>query len=123
MEYRFLGASGLKVPALSFGTATFGGSNNFFKTWGSTQVDEATRLIDICLEAGVNLFDTADIYSDGLAEEVLGKAIAGKHRSDLIISTKSTFTFGNGPNNQGSSRFHILKQIEGSLKRFGNGLH
>ncbi|WP_312901899.1 aldo/keto reductase, partial [Chryseobacterium taichungense] len=75
--------------------------------------------IDICLEAGVNLFDTADIYSDGLAEEVLGKAIAGKHRSDLIISTKSTFTFGNGPNNQGSSRFHILKQIEGSLKRLG----
>jgi len=119
MEYRQLGASGLQVPVLSFGTATFGGSNDFFKAWGSTQVDEATRLIDICIEAGVNFFDTADIYSDGVAEEVLGKAIAGKQRDKLILSTKSTFTFGEGPNNQGSSRFHILKQIEGSLKRLG----
>lgn len=74
MEYRFLGASGLKVPVLSFGTATFGGGNDFFKAWGSTQVDEAKKLVDICLEAGVNLFDTADIYSDGLAEEVFGKS-------------------------------------------------
>jgi aryl-alcohol dehydrogenase-like predicted oxidoreductase len=119
MEYRQLGASGLEVPVLSFGTATFGGSNDFFKAWGSTQVDEAKRLIDICIEAGVNFFDTADIYSDGLAEEVLGKAIAGKQRDKIILSTKSTFTFGEGPNNQGSSRFHILKQIEGSLKRLG----
>ncbi|WP_367867812.1 aldo/keto reductase [Pedobacter sp. WC2423] len=119
MEYRQLGASGLHVPVLSFGTATFGGGNDFFKAWGSTEAEEAKRLIDICLEAGVNFFDTADIYSDGLAEEVLGKAIAGKQRDKLIISTKSTFTFGEGPNNQGSSRFHILKQIEGSLKRLG----
>lgn len=119
MEYRFLGASGLKVPVLSFGTATFGGGNDFFKAWGSTQADEAKRLIDICLEAGVNLFDTADIYSDGIAEEVLGAAIKGKKREDLLLSTKTTFTFGQGPNNQGSSRFHILKQIEGSLKRLG----
>ncbi|WP_428229922.1 aldo/keto reductase [Flavobacterium sp.] len=119
MEYRFLGASGLKVPVLSFGTATFGGGNDFFKAWGSTQAEEAKRLIDICLEAGVNLFDTADIYSDGLAEEVLGKAIAGKQRGDLLLSTKSTFTFGEGPNNQGASRQHILKQVEGSLKRLG----
>lgn len=118
MEYRQLGASGLHVPVLCFGTATFGGGNDFFKAWGSTQADEATRLVDICLEAGVNFFDTADIYSDGIAEEVLGKAIAGK-RDRLLISTKSTFTFGEGPNNQGSSRFHILKQIEGSLKRLG----
>ena len=119
MEYRQLGASGLHVPVLSFGTATFGGTNDFFKAWGSTQADEATRLIDICVEAGVNFFDTADIYSDGVAEEVLGKAIAGKQRDKLILSTKSTFTFGEGPNNQGSSRFHILKQVEGSLKRLG----
>ncbi|WP_209332051.1 aldo/keto reductase [Lunatimonas salinarum] len=119
MEYRFLGASGLKVPVLSFGTATFGGGNAFFKAWGETQVDEAKRLIDICLEAGVNLFDTADVYSGGLAEEVLGKAIAGRGRESLLLSTKATFPFGEGPNNQGSSRFHILRQIEGSLKRLG----
>lgn len=118
MEYRQLGASGLYVPVLSFGTATFGGSNSFFEKWGSTQADEAIRLVDICLEAGVNLFDTADIYSDGMAEEILGKAIAGK-RDKLLISSKATFTFGEAPNNQGSSRFHLVKQIEGSLKRLG----
>jgi aryl-alcohol dehydrogenase-like predicted oxidoreductase len=116
MEYRQLGASGLQVPVISFGTATFGGGNDFFKAWGSTQAEEATRLIDICLDAGVNLFDTADIYSDGLAEEVLAKAISGK-RDKLLISTKATFTFGPPPNNQGSSRFHLMKQVEGSLKR------
>lgn len=119
MEYRQLGASGLYVPVLSFGTATFGGSNDFFKAWASTQADEATRLVDICLEAGVSLFDTADIYSDGLSEEILGKAIAGKQRDKLLLSTKATFTFGDAPNNQGSSRHHLLKQIEGSLKRLG----
>ncbi|MEH6305500.1 aldo/keto reductase [Olivibacter sp. CPCC 100613] len=117
MEYRFLGGSGLQVPVLSFGTATFGGGNDFFKAWGSTQVDEAKRLIEICLDAGVNLFDTADIYSDGLAEEVLGNALSGKSRDQYLLSTKTTFTFGDAPNNQGSSRFHILRQIEGSLKR------
>jgi len=116
MEYRQLGASGLQVPVISFGTATFGGGNDFFKAWDSTQAAEATRLIDICLDAGVNLFDTADIYSDGLAEEVLAKAISGK-RDQLLISTKATFTFGPPPNNQGSSRFHLMKQVEGSLKR------
>lgn len=119
MEYRFLGASGLKVPVLSFGTATFGGGNAFFKAWGDTQVEEAKRLVDICLEAGVNMFDTADVYSGGLAEEVLGKAISAKRREDLLLSTKATFPFGEGPNNQGSSRFHILRQVEGSLKRLG----
>jgi aryl-alcohol dehydrogenase-like predicted oxidoreductase len=116
MEYRQLGGSGLQVPVLSFGTATFGGGNDFFKAWGSTQVEEATRLVDLCLDAGVNFFDTADIYSDGLSEEILGKAIAGK-RNRVILSTKATFTFGAAPNNQGSSRYHLLKQIEGSLKR------
>jgi aryl-alcohol dehydrogenase-like predicted oxidoreductase len=116
MEYRFLGASGLQVPVLCFGTATFGGGNDFFKAWGSTQVKEASRMVDICLEAGVNFFDTADVYSEGLSEEILGKAIAGK-RDQLIISTKGTFPFGQGPNNQGSSRYHLLKQVETSLKR------
>lgn len=116
MEYRQLGASGLEVPVLSFGTATFGGSNEFFKAWGSTQVEEATRMVNLCLEAGVNLFDTADIYSDGMAEEILGKALQGL-RDQVLISTKATFTFGKAPNNQGSSRFHLLKQVEGSLKR------
>lgn len=116
MEYRQLGASGLNVSVLSFGTATFGGGTEFFKAWGNTQVEEATRLVDLCLEAGINLFDTADIYSDGLSEEILGKAIVGK-RDQLLILTKATFTFGPGPNNQGSGRFHLLKQVEGSLKR------
>ncbi len=116
MEYRQLGASGLQVPVLSFGTATFGGGSDFFKAWGNTQADEATRLVDICLDAGINLFDTADIYSQGLSEEILGKVIGGK-RNQLLISTKATFPFGKGPNNQGSSRYHLIKQAEGSLKR------
>ena len=116
MEYRQLGASGLQVPVLSFGTATFGGGNSFFKAWGSTQAEEATRMVDLCLDAGINFFDTADVYSQGLSEEILGKAIAGK-RDKLLISTKATFTFGEGPNNQGSSRYHLTRQLEGSLKR------
>src|SRR6202789_2865735 len=78
MEYRLLGGSGLKVPVLSFGTGTFGGGNAFFKAWGETQTEEASRLVDIALEAGVTLFDSADVYSTGLAEEILGKAIKGK---------------------------------------------
>ena len=118
MEYRLLGGSGLKVPALSFGTGTFGGVNEFFKAWGDTDVAEATRLIDICLEAGVNLFDTADIYSDGRSEEVLGKALAGK-RDRALISTKTTFRLGDGPNDVGSSRFHLRRALEASLRRLG----
>ncbi|MGI4022124.1 MAG: aldo/keto reductase [Janthinobacterium lividum] len=116
MEFRQLGASGLHVPVLSFGTATFGGSGEFFKAWGSTQVEEATRLVNLCLDAGVNLFDTADIYSDGLSEEILGKALAGL-RDKVIISSKATFPMGKGPNDQGSSRFHLIKACEDSLKR------
>src|SRR5688572_1222908 len=116
MEYRFLGGSGLEVPALSFGTATFGGQGEFCKAWGSTQVAEATTLANLCIDAGVNMFDTADIYSQGLSEEILGKALAGK-RHQALISTKATFTFGQGPNNQGSSRFNLMKQVEGSLRR------
>lgn len=116
MEYRQLGGSGLMVPVLSFGTGTFGGGNEFFKAWGSTDVAEATKLVDICLDAGLNFFDTADIYSNGLSEEILGKAIA-KRREDLLISTKATFRMKEGPNNVGSSRYHLIKSCEDSLRR------
>lgn len=116
MEYRLLG--GLKVPVLSFGTGTFGGKDEFFKAWGGSGVEEATRLVDVCLDAGLNFFDTADIYSQGLAEEILGKAIA-KRRNRVLISTKATFPTGDGPNDLGSSRFHLLQACEGSLRRLG----
>jgi aryl-alcohol dehydrogenase-like predicted oxidoreductase len=118
MDYRQLGYSGLKVPVLSYGAATFGGGNEFFKAWGSSDVAEATRLVDICLDSGVNLFDTADIYSDGLSEQILGKAIAGK-RNRVLISTKATFRLGKGPNDVGSSRFHLIRSCEESLRRLG----
>ena len=113
-----MGGSGLKVSALSFGTATFGGVNEFFKGFGETEVDEARRLIDICFEAGVNLFDTADGYSEGRSEEILGKALAGK-RDKALISTKSGFPTGEGPNDVGSSRYHLRRALEGSLRRLG----
>src|SRR6185369_11387262 len=100
MEYRQLGGSGLKVSVLSFGAGTFGGGNEFFRAWGDTGVDEAKRLIDVCLDAGVNLFDTANVYSKGLSEEILGKAISGK-RDRLLISSKATFPMGDGPNDLG----------------------
>jgi aryl-alcohol dehydrogenase-like predicted oxidoreductase len=116
MEFRRLGHSGLRIPALSFGTATFGGGNDFFKAWGSTDSGGAARLIDVCLEHGVNMFDTADIYSDGLAETILGEAIEGK-RNKLLISTKVTFPTGDGPNQYGSSRQHLITAIEASLRR------
>jgi aryl-alcohol dehydrogenase-like predicted oxidoreductase len=118
MDYRLLGGSGLKVSALSFGTATFGGTNEFFKAWGSTEVEEAKRLIDICFDAGVNLFDSADSYSDGRAEEVLGKALEGK-RDKALISTKTGFPTGSGPNDQGSSRYYLRRALEASLRRLG----
>ena len=119
MDYRQLGRSGFRVPALSFGTGTFGGKGDFFKAWGATDVTEARRLIDICLEAGLNMFDTADIYSAGAAEEVLGGAIEGRPRDSLIISTKATFRAGDGPNQVGSSRSHLTATIEQQLKRLG----
>src|SRR5690349_19430335 len=118
MEYRQLGGAGLKVPVLTYGTATFGGGNEFFKTWGSTQTEEAARLVGLCLDAGVNLFDCADTYSDGLAEEILGKAVKGK-RDKVLISTKGTFPMGSGPNDIGSSRYHIINACEASLRRLG----
>jgi len=116
MEYRQLGASGLNVPVLSFGTATFGGGNEFFKAWGDTQLDDAKKLIHLCLDAGVNLFDTADVYSNGLAEEILGKALEGI-RNRVLISTKATFTMGEGANDYGSSRFHLIESVNNSLRR------
>lgn len=118
MEHRRLGHSGLRVPALSFGTATFGGGNDFFRAWGATDAAGATRLIDICLEHGVSMFDSADAYSQGLAEEILGKAIKGR-RNRLLISTKTTFPVGDGPNDYGSSRQHLLDAVEKALKRLG----
>ncbi len=118
MEYRQLGASGLKVPVLSFGTGTFGGANEFFERWGQSDVAEATRLVDICLEAGVNLFDSADVYSNGVSEEILGAALKGR-RDQALISTKTTFRSGPGANDVGSSRYHIVRACEGSLRRLG----
>lgn len=116
MEYRLLGGSGLKVSALSFGAATFGGANEFFRAWGETDVAEATRLIDICLEAGVNLFDTANGYSDGRSEEILGKAL-GARRDGALISTKAYFPMGKGPNDRGTSRYALRRALEDSLRR------
>ncbi|RFM27053.1 aldo/keto reductase [Deminuibacter soli] len=116
MEYRFLGDSGLKVPVFSYGTATFGGSNEFFKAWGNTQLDEAIRLVDMCLDRGINFFDTANVYSQGVSEEILGQAIKGK-RDEIILSTKATFPMGSDPNAVGSSRFNLIKSAEDSLRR------
>ncbi|MFL6464299.1 MAG: aldo/keto reductase [Bryobacteraceae bacterium] len=118
MEYRQLGYSGLKVPALSFGTATFGGGSEFFKAWGSTDVAEATRLVDICLEAGLNMFDTADVYSKGISEEILGQAVAGR-RHEVLIGTKASFRMGPGVNDLGNSRHHLIRACEASLRRLG----
>lgn len=116
MEYRQLGGSGLRVPVLSFGTATFGGGNDFFKAWGTTQVDEARQMVHLCLDAGVNLFDTANVYSTGTSEEILGQAIKGL-REKVLISTKSTFKMGDDTNDYGSSRFNIVRSCEDSLRR------
>jgi len=118
MEYRQLGGSGFMVPALSLGTGTFGGGNEFFKAWGASDVAEARRLVDICLEAGVSLFDSADGYSNGMAEEILGQAIKGR-RADVLKSTKGSFRRGPGPNEVGSSRHYLLRAVEASLRRLG----
>ncbi|MDQ6433563.1 aldo/keto reductase [Mesorhizobium sp. LHD-90] len=118
MEYRNLGASGLKVPVLSFGAGTFGGSGPLFSHWGTTDVEEARRLVDICLEAGVTLFDTADVYSNGASEEVLGEAIKGR-RDAVLISTKAGLPTGDGPNDWGSSRSRLIASVEAALKRLG----
>jgi aryl-alcohol dehydrogenase-like predicted oxidoreductase len=121
MEYRQLGRSGLMVPELCFGAGTFGGSKNeFFKAWGATDdVAEARKIVDICVDNGITLFDTADVYSEGQSEEILGKAIDHLNREDVLISTKCTFRFGKGANDLGSSRYHIIQSVERSLKRLG----
>jgi aryl-alcohol dehydrogenase-like predicted oxidoreductase len=119
MEYRQLGGSGLKVPVLSLGTATFGGgSSEFFKAFGGNDAAGATRLVDICLDAGLTMFDSADVYSAGQAEEILGQAITGR-RSRVLISTKGTFRIGSGPNDVGSSRSHLIEAVNNSLRRLG----
>jgi aryl-alcohol dehydrogenase-like predicted oxidoreductase len=118
MQYRRLGASGLLVSELAFGAGTFGGAGPLFSAWGRTGVEEARRLVDLCLESGVNLFDTADVYSDGASEEVLGAAIAGR-RDDLLLSTKMSLPMGSGPNDAGSSRVRLVRGVEDALRRLG----
>lgn len=118
MEYRRLGRSGLQVPVLAFGTATFGGGNEFFQKWGTTDVAEAKRLIEVCLDAGLNFFDTADGYSQGAAEEILGQAL-GRRRSEALVATKLGYRSEAGPNGMGASRHHILSACDASLKRLG----
>lgn len=118
MEYRNLGKSGLKVSVLSLGTGTFGGTNEFFGRWGQTDLKEASRLIDICLDRGLNFFDTADVYSQGASEEILGAAVKGR-REKAIIATKGSFAMSEDVNGRGSSRFHIVNAVNNSLKRLG----
>lgn len=116
MEYRLLGKSGFKVPVLTLGTATFGGKDTFFNSFNTTDVAAATRLVDVCLEAGLTMFDSADVYSGGASEQILGQAIHGR-RDQVLISTKATFGSGPGPNDVGSSRFHLIRAVESSLRR------
>ncbi|UWU26591.1 aldo/keto reductase [Rhizobium sp. WSM1274] len=118
MDYRNLGASGLRVSVLSFGAGTFGGSGPLFGAWGNTGAEEARRLVDICLEAGVNLFDTADVYSAGASEEVLGQAIRGR-RDAVLISTKTALPMGEGPQDWGTSRARLIRATEDALRRLG----
>lgn len=118
MQYRNLGKSGLKVPVLSLGTGTFGGTNEFFGRWGQTGVKEASGMLDICFENGINFFDTADVYSQGASEEILGKALKGR-RQDAIVATKGTFQMGEGANDKGSSRWHLINAVNDSLRRLG----
>ncbi|MFE9326217.1 aldo/keto reductase [Nocardia sp. NPDC052278] len=118
MEYRRLGASGLLVPALSFGAGTFGGRGELFSAWGDTDAEQARRLVDISLDAGVTMFDTADVYSDGASEEVLGAAIKGR-RHQLLLSTKASLPTGPGPFDAGSGRSRLIKAVEGALRRLG----
>ncbi|MGI9576465.1 aldo/keto reductase [Alloalcanivorax xenomutans] len=118
MEHRYLGRSGFKVPVLGFGAGTFGGKGPLFSAWGNSGVDEARRLVDLCLEAGVTLFDTADVYSDGASEDVLGAAVAGR-RDQVILSTKVSLRSGEGANDVGASRHHLVRAVESSLRRLG----
>jgi len=118
MEYRHLGASGLKVPVLSFGTGTFGGTGPLFGAWGTSDAAEARRLVDICLDAGVNLFDSADVYSGGASEQVLGEAVKGR-RDQVLISTKLGLPMGDGPADYGTSRSRLITSVDSALSRLG----
>ncbi|MES2530061.1 MAG: aldo/keto reductase [Pseudomonadota bacterium] len=120
MEYRYLGRSGFKVPALGFGAGTFGGQGPLFSAWGNTDVAGARRIVDICLDAGVNLFDSADVYSGGASESILGAALKGR-RNQAIVSTKLTLRSGEGPNDAGSSRHHLIEGVDAALQRLGSG--
>jgi aryl-alcohol dehydrogenase-like predicted oxidoreductase len=116
METRLLGRSGFKIPVLGFGAGTFGGKGPLFSAWGDTGVAQAKRMIDLCLDAGVNLFDTADVYSDGASEEILGAALQGR-REEAILSTKTGLRLGDGPNDAGASRWRLLRAVDASLRR------
>lgn len=116
MEYRYVGRSGLMVSELSFGAATFGGSGDFFSEWGATGVDEARRMVDVCLDAGITLFDTADVYSDGASEQVLGAALQGR-RDRALISTKAALPVGDRPGDWGTSRARLISAVDNALRR------
>jgi len=116
MEYRLLGRSGLKISTVTMGTMTFGGQG-WAKMVGDLGVTEARRLVDICLDAGVNLIDTADVYSQGVCEEILGEIIGGPRKNGVLIATKARFPMGEGPNDVGSSRYHLINACEASLRR------
>lgn len=118
MEYRYLGGSGLKVSAFGFGTVTFGGEDTVSRGFGGTDLATARRLVDMCIDSGVNLFDSADTYSRGHSETMLGEVLKGR-REQVLISTKATFRTGDGPNDVGSSRQHLTAAVEGSLRRLG----
>jgi len=118
MEHRFLGRSGFKVPVLGFGAGTFGGQGPLFSAWGNTDTAGARRIVDICLDAGVNLFDTADVYSNGASESILGAALKGR-REQAIISTKLALRSGDRPNDVGTSRHHLIEATDAALKRLG----
>jgi aryl-alcohol dehydrogenase-like predicted oxidoreductase len=116
MEYRLLGRSGLQAPVLTLGTATFGGKGEFFQAFGAVEVDEARRMVDICLEGGLNMFDTSDNHSNGLADEILAEAIGGR-RDEVLLCSKACFPTGPGPNEIGASRYHLVRSVEDTLKR------
>jgi len=116
MEYRLLGRSGLKVSTLTIGTMTFGGKG-WAKTVGDLGLSDARRLVDLCLDAGVNLIDTADVYSQGVSEEIIGEITGGKRKNGVLIATKARFPMGDGPNDVGSSRHHLIRACDASLKR------
>ncbi|RWG25793.1 aldo/keto reductase, partial [Mesorhizobium sp.] len=116
MEYRTLGRSGLKVSTLTLGTMTFGGTGPFAAV-GKSDLSEASRIIDTCIDAGINLIDTANVYSNGLSEEIVGEALGGKRKNDVLIASKARMRIGNGPNDEGLSRHHLIRECERSLKR------